>query len=203
MEALRLADHPALEFFNSTFSPGGTTHELIGDGRALLGWLVDVGLLGEADASRMKRRFGMAALDDVAVEAQELRRWSSAWIERWRLLPNADYEDEVTRVNDFLSRANDTRGLTRRGEAFEIFVRRRDRSPCEILAMLAYHIAALVAYEDPSLIRRCAGSACTLWFLDRTKAHRRRFCSVAACGNREKVAAFRERQRAARDASNK
>nr|WP_254214234.1 CGNR zinc finger domain-containing protein [Burkholderia multivorans] len=32
-----------------------------------------------------------------------------------------------------------------------------------------------------------------LWFLDRTKSHRRRWCSKALCGNRQKVAAFRRR----------
>jgi predicted RNA-binding Zn ribbon-like protein len=52
-----------------------------------------------------------------------------------------------------------------------------------------------VARENASLVKQCAGPGCTLWFLDRTKAHARRFCSAAACGNRAKVAAFRERQR--------
>jgi predicted RNA-binding Zn ribbon-like protein len=40
-----------------------------------------------------------------------------------------------------------------------------------------------------------AGAGCTLWFVDRTKAHRRIFCSATTCGNRAKVAAFRQRQR--------
>jgi predicted RNA-binding Zn ribbon-like protein len=44
-------------------------------------------------------------------------------------------------------------------------------------------------------VKRCEGAECTLWFVDRTKAHRRRFCSATACGNRDKVAAFRARQR--------
>ena len=47
--------------------------------------------------------------------------------------------------------------------------------------------------EDPALLKACAGADCTLWFMDRTKAHRRMFCSATACGNRAKVAAFRRR----------
>ena len=47
--------------------------------------------------------------------------------------------------------------------------------------------------RDPALLKACAGADCTLWFLDRTKAHRRMFCSATACGNRAKVAAFRRR----------
>jgi predicted RNA-binding Zn ribbon-like protein len=53
----------------------------------------------------------------------------------------------------------------------------------------------LITQEDASLLKSCSGSGCTLWFLDRTKAHRRLFCSATACGNRAKVAAFRQRQR--------
>ncbi|WP_327229156.1 CGNR zinc finger domain-containing protein [Achromobacter xylosoxidans] len=33
-------------------------------------------------------------------------------------------------------------------------------------------------------------------FHDKTKSHRRRRCSMALCGNRMKVAAFRSRQKA-------
>jgi predicted RNA-binding Zn ribbon-like protein len=102
---------------------------------------------------------------------------------------------EVRKLNELLERADDHRVLERAGNRFRVVPRRRDRSPGEILAMLAGSIASLIAEEDPALVKRCAGSGCTLRFLDRTRAHRRRFCSVATCGNREKVAAFRARQR--------
>jgi predicted RNA-binding Zn ribbon-like protein len=42
-------------------------------------------------------------------------------------------------------------------------------------------------------VRRCEGVDCVLWFYDRTKAHRRRWCSMEGCGNRAKVARFRSR----------
>jgi predicted RNA-binding Zn ribbon-like protein len=64
-----------------------------------------------------------------------------------------------------------------------------------LLALIGEQIANLITQEDAALIRECGGSACTLWFLDRTKAHRRLYCSASTCGNRAKVAAFRERQR--------
>ena len=64
-----------------------------------------------------------------------------------------------------------------------------------ILALIASHVATLITHESPDLLKTCTGPDCTLWFIDRTKAHRRMFCSAAGCGNRAKVAAFRERQR--------
>jgi predicted RNA-binding Zn ribbon-like protein len=53
--------------------------------------------------------------------------------------------------------------------------------------------------ERPALVKRRTGPGCTLWFVDRTKSHGRVFCSATACGNRAKVAAFRDRQRGSVD----
>ena len=38
-----------------------------------------------------------------------------------------------------------------------------------------------------------------LMFYDRTKSHKRRWCSMALCGNRHKVAEFRKRRQSAAD----
>jgi predicted RNA-binding Zn ribbon-like protein len=67
-------------------------------------------------------------------------------------------------------------------------------TPQQLLAPLAEAAAHLLATADFKLVRKCEDHACTLWFLDRTKSHRRRWCSMALCGNRNKVAAFRQRQ---------
>ena len=69
--------------------------------------------------------------------------------------------------------------------------------PDALLALIAGSVAALVTREDPARVRTCVGEGCTLVFLDRTKAGRRRYCSSALCGNRAKVAAFRARRRGA------
>ena len=61
------------------------------------------------------------------------------------------------------------------------------------LAPVAEAVADLLADGDFELVRRCEGEACVLWFYDRTKGHRRRWCTATGCGNRAKVAAFRAR----------
>lgn len=62
------------------------------------------------------------------------------------------------------------------------------------LAPVAEAVADLLADGDFNLVRHCEGNACVLWFYDRTKAHRRRWCTSTGCGNRAKVAAFRARE---------
>ena len=55
--------------------------------------------------------------------------------------------------------------------------------------------AHLVADADPSRVRRCAASDCGAWFLDTSKGGRRKWCSMAACGNRAKAARHRRKGR--------
>jgi predicted RNA-binding Zn ribbon-like protein len=61
------------------------------------------------------------------------------------------------------------------------------------LAPVAEAVADLLADGDFNFVRHCEGNACVMWFYDRTKGHRRRWCTSTGCGNRAKVAAFRAR----------
>jgi predicted RNA-binding Zn ribbon-like protein len=57
---------------------------------------------------------------------------------------------------------------------------------------------AFVASFDGSFdhLKTCADEGCRAVFYDRSKNHSGRWCSMATCGNRAKVRAWRERQRA-------
>lgn len=44
-------------------------------------------------------------------------------------------------------------------------------------------------------IRQCAGEGCALLFVDTSRSGERRWCSMAGCGNKAKVAEYRQRQR--------
>jgi predicted RNA-binding Zn ribbon-like protein len=68
-------------------------------------------------------------------------------------------------------------------------------SPARALGVLAEAVATLLAEGDFTLVRQCEHPECVLWFYDRTKSHRRRWCSMALCGNRHKAAQFRARNR--------
>ena len=78
---------------------------------------------------------------------------------------------------------------------------RRWESPEEFLEPIVEAAANLICNQDFRLIRSCEGSARCLLFLDRTKWHARRWCSMAVCGNRAKARRHSERL-AARRAAN-
>ena len=70
----------------------------------------------------------------------------------------------------------------------------RESSLDWLLAALARSAAELLVEGPRAPIRRCANSSCRLFFYDDSRTHRRRWCSMAVCGNRHKVAAFLSRR---------
>ena len=199
MKPLFLANHPALDFLNTRPSPRGTPIELIGDGTSYAAWLEGAGLLDAPTAQKLARRFGRAALDTAAAEARDVREWARDWLARWRDAPGGDHMAELRRLNHLLARARCYPEMVITKEGIRVAERWRIDSADDLIAVVAARIASLVATEPPALVKRCAGLGCTLWFVDRTKAHSRVFCSATACGNRAKVAAFRERRRGSVD----
>ena len=192
-QSLFLGGHPALDFLNTLFGPEGQQAETIGNGRAFLDWLVTAGLLDATVAARLPRKFGDEALDSAAAEARKFREWARAWLSRWRAAPRRDYSNELTALNKVLARETCYREVVAAGKELKVTARPRLEQADALVALLAGPIAVLVTEEQAALVRSCAGADCSLWFVDRSKSHRRMFCSAAACGNRAKVAAFRAR----------
>ena len=55
----------------------------------------------------------------------------------------------------------------------------------------ALAIADLLTGQDRKRIRKCGASDCDVYFIDRSKGHRRHWCSMRNCGNREKQRRWR------------
>jgi predicted RNA-binding Zn ribbon-like protein len=62
-----------------------------------------------------------------------------------------------------------------------------------LLAAIARSGAELIAEGAQKGLSRCSNKNCLLLFYDDSKFHRRKWCSMALCGNRSKVAAFARR----------
>jgi len=67
-----------------------------------------------------------------------------------------------------------------------------------LLAAIARSAAELVAEGPKAPLRICANPQCGLFFYDKSRTHRRRWCSMSTCGNRSKVATFARRHSPAR-----
>ena len=64
------------------------------------------------------------------------------------------------------------------------------------LALIAREAVELLTSAERTLIRECAAAPnCSLLYLDRSRARRRRWCEMDRCGSRAKMATYRRRQR--------
>ena len=69
----------------------------------------------------------------------------------------------------------------------------REESLDWLLAAIARSAAEIIVEGTQARLRSCANPACGLFFSDKSRTRRRRWCSMAICGNRHKVANFARR----------
>jgi predicted RNA-binding Zn ribbon-like protein len=63
-----------------------------------------------------------------------------------------------------------------------------------LLAAIARSAAEILTEGADARLRVCANPACGLFFCDTSRTYRRRWCSMAVCGNRRKAASFARRR---------
>ena len=80
------------------------------------------------------------------------------------------------------------------GTTWRLGFRAREEGLEWLLAAIARSGAELIAERPDGNLRQCANPNCQILFYDGSRSERRRWCSMALCGNRDKVAAFARRQ---------
>ena len=94
-------------------------------------------------------------------------------------------------LNDVLRRGRIRRELGPAGPRESVEV----DGPEWLAAWLAAADCLELLRQGPHRIKQCAGHTCILYFFDTSQNGRRRWCSMAACGNRAKAARHYERAR--------
>jgi predicted RNA-binding Zn ribbon-like protein len=198
--AFFLGDHTALDFLNSIASPVDVPVEWLGHGEAFIVWLRQADLIPEDEIRALMEEAGPARLDAIAGHARGLREWFRAFVHKHRGKPLSPAAlKDLEPVNRILAR--DERysqiALNANGEGsaspLGMVEKRKWRTPESLLVPVAESMARLVSEEDFTYVKACEGHICSLLFLDKTRRHARRWCSMAICGNRAKVAAYRAR----------
>jgi predicted RNA-binding Zn ribbon-like protein len=201
-----IGDDLALDFLNSVATPAGREIEWLASGGDLIAWLEQAHAVPAEIATHFRKQAGPRALDSVAAQARELREWFRAFVSSHGGKPLRERDlRELTPLNALLSRDQAFRQIDlagaraaengEAGRALRWQTRRNWDSLKTLLLPIAEAMGDLVCEKDFALVRKCEGPTCTLWFLDVSKAHARRWCSMAVCGNRAKAAAHRARAR--------
>lgn len=154
------------------------SYEFLSDAAALDAWWLEAGVRTSGRAS------GAADLA-AAVELREAL-YTVIW---HRLNGEAIPDEALALVNARAQSSPVSPALTASGVV-------RDGDPAECLVDLAREAIEIVGGEEGALLRECSRPECTTVYLDRSRGHRREWCSMQSCGNRAKAAAYRARVRA-------
>ena len=177
------ADHPALDLLNTIAQIDGKPVDSWSSDADVAQWLVRAGWYKQGAITAGQTR-------GLLKSAQSLRETVRTLVAERKNGGRVDPKP----LNDFLAKAPSHSELVCEEAGLRLERRRAAKTPEQLLAPVAESAAELLAGGDFTLIRKCEDGTCTMWFYDRTKSHRRRWCSMALCGNRHKVAAFRQRR---------
>lgn len=194
-----LADATGLDYLNSVGTPTDHKVEWLGSGEDLLKWLEQAKLVPSDVLQKLRETAGPDELDAIAIQARSLREWFRKFVVAYKGKPiPAEAIQGLEPLNKLLARDERFGHIAaNQGDGTEpkLFLEsmRRWRLPEALLLPIAEAMAELICQEDFSHIKACEGPACSLLFLDKTRGHARRWCSMAVCGNRAKQAAHRTR----------
>jgi predicted RNA-binding Zn ribbon-like protein len=186
-----VAGHLALELCNTKALWGlPTEREYLLDFTVLALWAREHGVLTAGEAA--------AARGDGLTERQR-----AAELRRVRSLRRAVFTAATRRGDDQEAALEQVRGFVARAVARSPYragpggalALTAPFGPTAVADRLALAAHDLLERYGPDAVGLCASEACGWVFLD--TSHRRRWCSMAVCGNRAKVRRFAERHRAA------
>ncbi|MFE7439025.1 CGNR zinc finger domain-containing protein [Streptomyces chartreusis] len=130
------------------------------------------------------------SMDVRALErVRRLREAIYTLVSSWPPDRHADAKDALADVNEAARLPLPKHQLDASGHLV------RSGSVDEILAAVARDAVDLVSSADFQRMKECANPECTRLFVDLSRAGARRWCGMAECGNRQKVARHRKRKK--------
>jgi predicted RNA-binding Zn ribbon-like protein len=180
----------ALDFLNTRRLRRGRILDGLGTPQGLQAWIREA---GQSSARNVPVTTSLPAARELLSEATRLRDEIHRALEARRSgasLPASSLHT-INRVLD-ASRLGLTLRLGQHGP--ELVEHERGSELRTLLAPVAVSAAELLTTANPTRIRQCDAEACALWFLDTSKNGRRRWCSMARCGNRAKAKKHWEKQ---------
>jgi predicted RNA-binding Zn ribbon-like protein len=182
---------PALDFVNTLDErPSGAPIENLAAYDDLVRFAELAGII-EVAASRRLRSLKGPACSRIAKRAREMREHLHAILTAACLgqtVPKA----ALDAIGLEIRRAHAARTLVATQTSGAVKHRWRSPSSPEVpLHACALAVETLLVTADYDRIRKCGASDCSVYFIDTSKAHRRQWCSMQNCGNREKQRRWR------------
>lgn len=198
-----IGNNLSVDFINTEIAENGVPKDLLEDFTDLAAWAAATGLLEKSRAKNLVDDWtNLAEIEQAFAEAINFR---ARLREMFAGLLNGKpiKKSTLAAINREIQNTGGTVEIKETENGFEKLFRADFQKPHQLLAPVASSAADLLCYANPSHIKKCEGADCVLYFYDTTKNHSRRWCSMAACGNRAKAAAFYRRAKIESDGKKK
>jgi predicted RNA-binding Zn ribbon-like protein len=183
----------AVDFANAPSYPGTPDRDLSWEG---LVTFLEVSRIVSADRGaqlltlpQSDPRAAFAVLSRAVRLRDALRRSFGAMVRKERVVP-----EWVHPVNEVLRITEGHDELVQSNGSWKLEFIAREGGLDWLLAAIARSAAEILVEGAEARVRICANPGCGLFFCDSSRTHRRRWCSMAICGNRHKVASFARRR---------
>lgn len=192
---IKVGNNLSLDFINTKIAENGSLKDLLENFTDLAAWAVAANLLEKSEAERLIEEW-----KDSAESAEAFARAIEFRETLWEMFVNLTRGKTIGKagiaaINREIQNQSGTIEIKKTENGFEKLFRTDFSEPRQLLAPVAESAADLLCYGNPLYLKKCENPECVLHFYDATKNHTRRWCSMAACGNRAKAAAFYERKR--------
>jgi predicted RNA-binding Zn ribbon-like protein len=190
-----IADNLSLDFLNTQIVDEGKPKDLLNDFEDFIEWSEAVKLIEVSQSEKLIHDWArQSETKKFFAEVKEFRHALREMVEAITKI-KAVKPSTIKMINAILNLSYGYHELVKTESGFEKRFRTNFDKPQQLLIPIAESAADLIAFGNPKNLRKCEGSTCILYFYDTTKNHGRRWCSMNACGNRAKAAAFYKRQR--------
>ncbi len=185
-EFLWLGNWPALDFVNTEIVDGAKKIELLANEEGFADWLVQSKLIKQA-------QIPPGVLPNALKIARDFREELRSGLQR--LIRNGRIPlSLMDSINRLLRRHTIRFNLQEKNRHFKLDTDWVLQEPEDMCVPIALSFAQLLSTTDIHRIRRCKNPECVLYFYDTSKSGTRSWCSLEICGNRLRVAAYRQRQ---------
>lgn len=190
-----IADNLSVDFLNTQIVDEGKQKDLLNNFEDFVEWAEAVKLIGAVQSEKLIHDWARKSeTKKFFTELKEFRRTLREMVEAI-VKTKSIKPSTIKMINNVLNQGYGYHELVKTESGFQKRFRTNFEKPQQLLIPIAESAADLISYGNPKNLRKCEGSGCILHFYDTTKNHARRWCSMTACGNRAKAAAFYKRQR--------
>lgn len=179
-----------INLVNTTYFSNKQKIDILVDPSSTFQWLEENNLLRESDSLALENE---ELLDSLIVELHSLRHLSKMILSdleqqgKFSLNTTDQFKRLVKQVNVSLTIVPEHDKLKLASEG----ITARDH----VLYNIVYSIIHTLDSISINRIRKCEHQECSLYFVDKSKSGKRRWCSMELCGNRKKAAEFYARKK--------